>query len=51
MRHLRRADAKGERAKRAVRTRVTVAAHDRHSGLCEAELRANDVDDALSCVA
>ena len=42
-----RADAKRERAKRAVRARVAVAAHDCHAGLGEPEFRADDVHDAL----
>jgi hypothetical protein len=42
-----RADAEGERAERAVRARVAVAADDRHARLRQTELRADDVDDAL----
>ena len=41
------ADAEGERAQRAVRRGVAVAADDRHAGLRQALLRADDVDDAL----
>ncbi len=37
-----------ERAERAVRRRVAVAADDRHAGLGEALLRTDDVDDALA---
>ena len=42
-----RADAERQRAERAVRRRVAVAADDRHAGLRVALLRADDVDDAL----
>ena len=45
------ADAEGQRAERAVRGGVGVAAHDRHAGLGQAQLRANDVDDSLVGVA
>ena len=45
--HLRRADAERDGAERAVRRRVAVAARDRHAGLGEAELRPDDVHDAL----
>ena len=45
------ADAERDRAERAVRRRVGVAAHDRHARLGEAELRADDVHDALVEVA
>ena len=45
---LARADAEGERAERAVRRRVAVAADDRHARLGDAELRPDDVDDALA---
>ena len=38
---------KAKRAERAVRRGVAVAADDRHPGLGEPELRADDVDDAL----
>ena len=41
------ADAKGERAHRAVRRGVAVAADDRHAGLAQSLLRPDDVDDAL----
>ena len=51
MLHLRRTDAEGDRAERAVRGGVRVAAHDRHAGLGEAQLRADDVHDALLDVA
>ena len=44
-------DAHGDRAERAVRGRVTVAAHDGHARLGESELRPDDVDDALFGVA
>ena len=45
------ADAEREGAERAVRGGVGVAADDRHAGLGEPELRADDVDDALLDVA
>ena len=45
------ADAERDGAERAVRGRVGVAAHDRHARLGEAELRADDVHDALVEVA
>ena len=45
---LARADPEGERAERAVRRRVAVAADDRHAGLRDAELGPDDVDDALA---
>ena len=45
---LARADAEGQRAERAVRRGVGVAADDRHAGLGDAELRPDDVDDALA---
>ena len=48
---LRCADAHRERAERAVRGRVAVAAHDRHAGLRQAQLRPDDVHDALLDVA
>ena len=41
------ADAEGQRAERAVRRGVAVAADDRHAGLRVALLGADDVDDAL----
>ena len=41
------ADAEGQRAERAVRGRVRVAADDGHARLGQAQLRADDVDDAL----
>ncbi len=40
------ADSEGQRAKRAVRGGVTVAADDGHAGLGEAEFRADDVNNA-----
>ena len=43
-----RADAVGERAERAMRRGVAVAAHDRRAGQGEALLGADDVDDALA---
>ena len=46
----RRADAVGERAKRAMRRGVAVAAHDGRSRQGEALLRPDDVDDALPAV-
>ena len=48
---LRGADAHGDRAERAVRGGVTVAAHDGHARLGQAELRPDDVHDALFDVA
>src|SRR5439155_16146216 len=45
---LRGADAERERTERAVRRRVRVAAHDHHPRLAQAELRADDVNDALT---
>ena len=47
---LARADAVRERAERAVRRGVRVAADDRHAGQRRALLRADDVDDALAPV-
>ena len=44
-------DPERQRAERAVRAGVRVAAHDRHPRLGQAELRADDVDDALARVA
>jgi hypothetical protein len=44
---LARADAEGQRAERAVRRGVRVAADDRHARLGDAELGPDDVDDAL----
>jgi hypothetical protein len=44
------ADAVRQRAERAVRRGVAVAADDRHAGQREALLRADDVDDALALV-
>ena len=41
------ADAEGHRAHGAVRGGVAVAADDRHAGLRQAQLRADDVDDPL----
>src|SRR6185503_2214150 len=43
---LRRADAEGEGAERAVRARMRVAADDRRAGMRRAELGAHDVHDA-----
>jgi hypothetical protein len=43
--------AERQRAERAVRRSVRVAANDRHAGLGDAQLRADDVDDALVLVA
>jgi hypothetical protein len=48
MLHLARADPERERAERAMRGRMRVAADDRHSRLGQALLRPDDVDDALS---
>ena len=48
---LARPDPERERPERPVRARVRVAAHDRHAGLGQAELGADDVDDALPRVA
>ncbi len=45
------ADAEGQRAERAVRGRMRVAADDSHAGQRGALLRADDVDDALTLVA
>ena len=45
--HLRRADAERDRAERAVRRGVRVAAADRHARLREAQLRTDHVHDAL----
>ena len=45
------ADAERERAERAVRRRVRVAADDRHARLRDTQLRADDVHDALLDVA
>jgi hypothetical protein len=42
------ADAEGERAERAVRRGVAVAADDGHPRLGEPELRPDDVDDPLA---
>ena len=50
MLHLRRADAEGERAERAVGRGVAVAAHQRDARQREALLRADDVADALALV-
>jgi hypothetical protein len=47
---LRRANAERDRAKRAVRRGVAVAARDRHSRLRETELGADHVHDALTVV-
>ena len=48
---LRGADAEGERAERAMRRGVAVAAHERDARQGEALLRADDVADALAPVA
>ena len=48
---LARADAERERAERAVRAGVRIAADDRHARLGQAELRPDDMDDALRGVA
>jgi DNA-binding IclR family transcriptional regulator len=48
--HLAGADAERESAERAVGARVAVAADDRHAGLGEAELRTDDVHDALAAI-
>ena len=48
---LARPDADGQRAERAVRRRVAVAADDRHPGLREALLGTDHVDDALTGLA
>ena len=48
---LRRADAERERAERAVRGGVAVAADDRHSRLRQPELGADHVDDPLAAAA
>ena len=42
-----RADAERQRAERAVRRRVAVAADDRHAGLRQAQLGTDDVNDPL----
>ncbi len=44
---LARADTERQRAERAMGRRVAIAADDRHPRLSEAELRPDDVDDAL----
>ncbi len=46
--HLAGADAEGQRAEGAVGGGVGVAADDGHAGLRQAQLRADDVDDALA---
>ena len=48
---LRRADAERERAERAVRRGVAVAADDRHPRLRQPELRADHVDDPFAAAA
>ena len=48
---LARADADGQRAERAVRGRVAVAAHDRHPRLREPLLGTDHVHDALARLA
>ena len=40
-------DAEGERPERPVGRGMRVAAHDRHARLCQAQLRADDMDDPL----
>ena len=45
--HFAGADAEGQRADRAVRGRVAVAADHGHAGLRQAQLRPDDVHDAL----
>src|SRR5262249_60586919 len=47
---LRRSDPEGDRAERAVRRRVAVAARDRHARLRQAELGPDHVDDPLVVV-
>ena len=47
---LRRPDAEGQRAERAVGRGVAVPAHDGRSGQCEALLGSDDVDDAVARV-
>ena len=49
--HLRGADAERDRAQRAVRRGVAVAARDRHARLRETELGTDHVDDALVFIA
>ncbi len=51
MREFAGADAPGERAQRAVRAGVAVAAEQRHAGQREAELGPDDVHDALAILA
>ena len=46
-----RPDPERERAERAVRRRVPVAADDRHARLRQPELRADHVDDSLAAAA
>ena len=46
MLHFAGADAKGQRAKRAVGGRVAVAADDGHARLGQPQFRPDDVDDA-----
>ena len=46
MLHFAGADAKRQRAERAVRGRVAVAADDGHARLRQTQFRADDVDDA-----
>ena len=46
--HFAGADAEGQRAERAMRGRVAVAADHRHAGLRQAQLRPDHVDDALA---
>ena len=51
MRHLRGADAEGERAQRAVGRGVGIAAHQGQAGLGDSLLRPDDMGDALPLVA
>ncbi len=45
--HFRSADAEGQRAERAVRAGVAVAANDGHARLGNAQLRTDDMHDPL----
>ena len=51
MRHLAGADAEGERAHAAMGAGVAVAADEESAGQAQAQLRAHDMDDALSGLA
>ena len=51
MLHLARPDPERQRAERAVGARMAVAAHDREARKRDAELRSDDVDDALARLA